>query len=68
MNSCISIAFILVIVFLCFAADIFGQFKRAIFFLTYLLLPFLENFTFKWNLPQPEGCGQGSMNRSGSYL
>lgn len=61
MNSCISIAFVLVIVFLYFAANIFGQFKIAIFFLTYLLV-FSQNFTFKWNLPQPEDCGQGSVN------
>lgn len=64
MNSCISVTLILVIVFLCFAANIFDQFKKAIFFLTYLLLAFLENFAFKWNLPQSEGSGQGSVNHN----
>ena len=63
MNSCISIAFIVVIVSLYFASNLFRQFKIAIFFLTYLFV-FLQNFTFKWNLPQPEGCGPGSMDHN----
>lgn len=63
MNSCISIASILVAGFLYFAANIFGQFKMAIFFLTYLLV-FPQNFTFKWNLPQPGDFSQGSVNQN----
>lgn len=61
MSSGLSVAFSLIIVSLYFAAKIFSQFKTAIFLLTYLLA-FLQNFTFKWNLVQPEGCGQGSVN------
>lgn len=45
MYSCISIAFILVIDSLYFPASLFGQFKIAVLFLTYLLV-FLQNFTF----------------------